>query len=492
MDSMKRRRILKATGTATLAGLAGCTGGPGEETETTEPPAEESPGGGMGTDTPGEGSGGMYDASGSIHILTDYSSTAWQRIWDGELIPDFQARTGATPRIEYVGFAGVGEQRLTTLLQAGNPPEAFTGGPDQIGDMLARGQLGTTNDAVEQLVSESDIGELISSPLTLEGNWYNFPHGKYFSTFLYRSDVIESLGLPEPTTMERILDNARAIDESDEFAARGFGLAGQRAGKSSRDFEVFLSALGGWYWQWKTNDREEPEVWFPQDEVVRTLEYMDELSQYSPDPSSISWGESLSYWAGNRIAQEINLNAWAAGVAANAGNLEIARNTEMIALPTSEGAEQYAPLVSTDFDGQMPIALADNLDGLFAFLRWMYRDPEQAAKYYVSEPTRFIPAYSNVLQADAYQNAEVFQQVPHLLEMNRKSASEFGPLDEVADEDRLVFTPASIYAGRFPIVNEMVNQVVITGRDPEAAWEEARGRLETRLAEGKEIVEENF
>jgi hypothetical protein len=41
------------------------------------------------------------------------------------------------------------------------------------------------------------------------------------------------------------------------------------------------------------------------------------------------------------------------------------------------------------------------------------------------------------------------------------------------------------YATRFPIEGELINEVLAAGRDPEAAYEDARQKLEERLQEGK-------
>ena len=475
-----RRRMLTATGAGMAAGLAGCTGNGGQqETETTASPGGTD--GGTGSNWIGE----LGDTGNEVHILTDYSNDAWQGIWENQLVPAFQDELGISSfNAEYVGFQGTGEQRFTTLLQSGQAPESFTGGIGQIGDLFARGDAIATTNAVDQIKEGS--GDTVGAALTYKGHNFVVPHGKYTSSIHYREDILEQLGLEPPETLSQYLENAKVIDESDEVEARGATSPAPKAGQSTSWFELLLLAHGAWKYQWN-DDETEAEIWFPKEEVVASLEYAKELAQYSPDPASVNWGSTLQYWAGNRVAQMYQLNAWGAGVAASAGNTEIGANTGIVPFPTVEGTEPFAR-GAPGFDGHPAVGLADNVPGLLKALTYMYEDPARAAPYYAdAEPTRFIPAYRDIMEVDAYTNADIFQEVPNLLELNKKARDEIAPLEPSAK--KIVFTPSTMYTDSFPIDAEMVNQVVVADRDPEAAYEDAKERYETRLEEGKQESE---
>lgn len=498
---LPRRRFLTA-GAATTAVLAGCTGGGGETTttgggmETTAAGGTETTdgggmkttdGGGMETPTPSE-----YIEPGNtgeeIHILTDYSNEAWQAVWEEDLVPAFEGDLGLNFEAEFTGFSGTGEQRLTTLIQAGNPPESFTAGITSVGDLLSQGQLAKTDHVTDYLVERS--GDLVGTQYKYFGEGYVVPHGKYTGAWQYRTDILERLGLEIPETLDGILDNAKAIDEADEVEARGVIVPAQKTGKAETWMWTMLLGHGSHMFRWKDEGTmEEAEVWFPKEDVVPALEYARELAQYSVDPSSADWGSTLSFWAGGRAAMQYHLNAWPAGVAAQAGNTAVAENTTITPIPNREGREAFARGVP-GFDGHPTLTIADNVPGWFTALRYMYGDPERAAKYYAAEPTRFIPAYADIMDTDAYRSAEIFREVPNLLDLNLYARDEIAPRG--VSSETLAVTPATTYVRRFWIKAEMMNQVVVAGRDPEKAWEDAHERHEKRLAEGKKKYRENY
>lgn len=156
-------------------------------------------------------------------------------------------------------------------------------------------------------------------------------HGYYTSVFHYRQDVYDELELEVPEGIEEMIGNVRIIDESD-LDIRGYGLAG----KAQNELQVLLSNMGtsGIGVRWVDGDvGGELEIQYPEDKVVKLLEYFQELAQYSPDPTGIGWAESLGSWAGGRFAQQYNLNMSPAGVAASAGAENIAKNTGVAPLP---------------------------------------------------------------------------------------------------------------------------------------------------------------
>lgn len=484
----QRRRLLALTGAGLTAGLAGCTGGDGTDGDGGDG-ADGGDGNGNGDTTPTpQDQPTPTPSTAGIHLLTDYANDPWQKRWEEEIVPAFEDQTGIEVEVEYVGFHGTGEDRLTTLLQAGEAPVTFTGNITQNGDLLGQGHLAPATDTVRTL--EKQNGELISPAVTVRGDNYIVPHGRYMSTIHYRTDILEQLGLDPPETLEQLLHNARVIDESDDVEARGFAMPGQKTGQSGTIYLILLYQYGANFYRWVDEEQEIAEVWFPKKEGVQALEYMRELAQYSPDPSQINWGPTLRFWAGGHVAQAYSLNGWGAGVAAAAGVTSIAENTDVVPFPVKEGTDPFnGNRGFAGYDGHSVIGSAKNPEGFKRLLKFMYSDPEESAKNYITEPMRMLPAYSDILQADNYQNASLFQEVPHLLDINQKSM-DYGPLQPSGKD--AVYSPAAIYANRFFNIAEMVNQVLVADRDPAPAFDEGKQLTVQRFQEGQQLVEENF
>ncbi len=461
------------TGAGAAAGLAGCPLGggsdsPGASTPTSDP-----------TTLP------------AVHLLTDYNNEAWQAKWEDDLLPAFTDETGIDVEVEYSGMSGSQEGRLATLVQSGDPPGISTSTFDQVADLWASDQLAPTTDVVDQVTSVA--GDLSASPFRDEnGDIWQVPHGYYTSTFHYREDVYDQLGLDVPETFQDVLDNAQAIEESD-MDVRGYGLAGGTTGKSQDEFQVYLANMGvsGIGLRWSDPDaREEVEIHFPEEEVVTLLEFFQELSGYSTDPTSIGWSSSIQNWVGGRFAQQYHLNVWPQGIAGAAGVAPIAENTGVAPLPrwgeggiTQDDVWLYEPTP----DGHHVFSGADNTPGSLRLLEWLYGDSmERTASMYSLEPTRFLPDYEDVLQSDPYQSFQHWQDFPkHLDQLEYVQNTITGDYYGNVPESDLGSSAVAVYVTRQWFYGEMINQVVTGSRTPQEAYDWGYSQLEQRVQEGR-------
>ncbi|WP_254538567.1 ABC transporter substrate-binding protein [Halomarina litorea] len=479
--SVTRRHAL-ALASASAAGLAGCLGGGG---------GNDSGGGGNGD---GNGSGGGPGGA-AVHVITDYNNEAWQQKWEESLVPAFQEETDWKVEMEYSGFSGNQESRLANLIQAGDPPAINSSTFEQVGDIWASGGLRDIGDAVA--AAQENSGTLISQPYHNGESYWEMPHGAYTGTFIYRQDVYDELGLSVPTSFQGVLENAKAIDEAD-MGIRGYGLAGQKTGKAQDEFQTYLANMGVQELRFKDRTKqEEVEVWFPEEEIVTLLQYFKDLSQYSPDPTGIGWGSSLRNWVGGQFAQQYHLNIWPAGVAAGA-NDEVAKNTAVAPMPLwEEGGitKEDSYLSNPTPDGHHVFSNSDNPEGGAAFLRWLYaEDGERAARMYETEPTRFLPIYSDIIETDTFTGYDYWQQYPRQLKMLEKVQNEIVAeyYDNIEGASVLANSPIGVYYYRFFFQAEMVNQVVTDTLSPQKAYEQGLQRANEIVGEARERMSDRL
>ncbi len=473
--SVTRRHAL-ALASAGAAGLAGCLGGGGEN---------DSGGGGGGG---GNGSGGGATGPGgeAIHVITDYNNDAWQQKWEEDLVPAFEEQSEYKVQMEYSGFSGNQEGRLANLIQAGDPPAINTSTFEQVGDLWGADGLLDVGDVVGK--AQEKNGSLLSTPFHQGESYWEVPHGAYAGTFIYRQDVYDELGLEVPTSFKGVLENAKAIDNSN-MDIRGYGLAGQKVGKAQDEFQTYLANMGVQELRFKDRSKqEEVEVWFPEEEITWLLDYFKQLSQYSPDPTGIGWGTSLRNWVGGQFAQQYNLNIWPAGVAAGA-NDEVAKNTRVAPMPLwEEGGitKEDSYLSNPTPDGHHVFKNSDNPQGGKRFLEWLYADDaERAARMYETEPTRFLPIYSDIIETDSFTSYDYWQEYPKHLEMLQRVQNEVVAeyYDNIEGSSVLANHPIGVYYYRFFFQAEMINQVVTDSLSVQEAYDQGFERC-------KEIVQE--
>ncbi|MFB6117848.1 ABC transporter substrate-binding protein [Halosegnis sp.] len=485
--SLSRRQAMALGGAAGLAGLAGCSGGGGGSEGGSE-------GGDSGSNTDTGTSGGGGDSGGGeVHVLTDYNNEAWQKKWENKLVPAFEEQSDYTVRMEYSGFSGDQESRLANLVQSGDPPGFNTSTFEQVGDLFLSDQLAEVGDVVAD--AEEVAGELTTKPYHEGDKYWQVTHGGYASVLHYRQDVYDELGLEVPTTFQELLENARIIDESD-LDIRGYGLAGSKTGKAHDEFQVFLSNMGASELRFEDPEaKENVEVWFPEEEITTLLEYFKELSQYSPDPTNVGWGASLRNWAGGQFAQQYNLNMWPAGVAAAVGANKIAKNTEVAPLPLwEEGGitKEDSYLSNPTPDGHNVFAEADNTQGAKEFLRFLYgSETNRTARMYETEPTRFLPAYGDVVDSDAFQNYGLWEKFPGILEGLQRVNNEIVPeyYGNVEGSGVLSNSKIGVYYYRFFFQAEMINQVVTETSTPQEAYEFGLQRANEVVKEARSRIQ---
>lgn len=458
--------MLALSGTGAAAGLAGCFGG--------------------GSDTPEPG-GTPRDPANlpPVHVFTDYNNKAWQNKWEDEIQQNFKEETGVKLNVEYAGFQGGSEQRLATLIQSGDPPDLYSSTFTTVADLWASGRLQQANQLNSEITTE--VGEITAKPFEdAEGKTYMTPHGYYTSVLVYRQDVYDKLGLSVPKTFDELRANAKAIDQSDEVKARGMEVPGQKVGQSRELFLVLYANMGKSLFRWKSDAKEEAEVWFPKEPAIEVLNYIKDLAQYSPDPTSMSWGPALKAWAGGQLAQMYHVNAWAAGVAVGVSE-QLGLSTKVAPLPLRGISKEESLLTEPAPDGWMRFKNGSNSPGAAALLKYLYGDSvDRTAHMYETEPMRFLPVYGDIIDSDAYTNLDYFQQYPEHLEENRKIQNEISANYLGNNPEKVPETGPTLYAGRFYYIAEMMNQVLAANIAPEEAYDEARQKAKQRLKEGKE------
>lgn len=466
---------------------AGCVGGDGDGGGTTSG-GDGSDGGGGGDGGDGGGNGGDGGDGGAntaeVHVLTDYSSDPWQSKWEDEIKPGFEEQYSAPLNVEYTGLQGTGENRLTTLIQSGKPPEMFHGTITQVADLIAQGQTIPVDDLVGELTEAN--GELMAaSSISTGGEAHIVPHGLYLGGCLnYRQDIYDALGLSVPTTWDELMENARAIDEAEDIDAAGFAVPAQPAGKAGSDFSNWLYNAGGDVWKWADEDETTVELDFAEEDVKNVLRMVRDIAEYSPDPSSLNWGSTIQNWVGGRIGQCFMNNAWLAGPAYRAGVMPVAMNTRQALIPLMEKSLDPIDRGWALMDGTPILSGADNQEGAKNLARYMYGSPSKQADKNLIEPMRFLPPYRDVIESDEYQSAEIFQaEDGHFLDLNKHCVEELAPH---LGGDR-PSTPASLYAGRFNIDAQMINAVVVQGQSIDQAYSEAREKYQNRLSEGQNL-----
>ncbi|WP_165872093.1 ABC transporter substrate-binding protein [Natrarchaeobius halalkaliphilus] len=452
VDSVKRRKVLKTVGGTSVAlSIAGCAGD--EEPDVGN-------GNGNGVDDVDADTGDIdpdewADLEGQeVHILTQESSEDYQRYWQ-ELAERFNAATGAYVRMEYTGFGMGLNERIAELVQAEDPPElSHLGHPDAAtyGDL---GQLADHSEVVDHWEDRwGDIPD--GARFTVDGNDVFLPMLTNPYTNWYRDDVFDEV----PDTWDSQLAMAEEHDEG-QGGTRGaaFTMVTGDTNTTQTGFISYAWSAGAQFFGRDGSDAIDP-VFDSEylDETAETLEFMDQLYEFSDDNLDMTGGD-INQAIGNELSYQVG---WVGSRPKFYGEgTDFSGEIRPCVWPGKDG--NHTPWGHVQ--GYASFEGADN-EAAMEFLRF-WAEPENFIGFYFADPIHNAPVIEEIRDSEEYQ-AEL-DALP-----DNWNVPEDLPFDhiDITNELPAETEPPNEHTGTIydsQILLEMVRDVLVDNEDPETA-----------------------
>lgn len=453
----RRKYLATAGGTSLFAGISGCLGEGNDETPDT------------------------------LVWMTGESSGEWQAFWN-QVASDYQEETGTAVQMEYTGSGADEYERMTTLIQAGNPPAIVHGNHlGAVGILYSEGFLNPIDDVVAEM--EEEYGP---SSEALKMNPFGTNHMVATECLIYcewyRNDLYDF----EDHTHEEVLSQAPEVDSEEmratQVAAAPTGVSGANlltgGCVSGADVVVF---------------DENEEATFVMDEeenreiFIEQLEYMKELHQYGDNGSDCSWGCTSDGYARGSFA-----HVWYAGGRAGMGATE--QNPEHARLSSPK------PITSATADSRTPVLPQQYGHGVFSedvigeemveqakdLIRFVFLDRDRYLEYLSLTPLHFWPTFGDIAESEDYKNLSPYTENPDtMLQWLETWNSDF--MDDIrmgADVGR-----AFPYYGPTRQTNipaEIVHEVIIGDADPAEEFDRRMPEMREEFERIKEQIDEEI
>lgn len=488
-----RRRTLKLLGAAGVAGLAGCTGGDdgGSGDGGSGDGGSGDGGGGDGGDG-GDGSSGGGTSTGStarsdiagqeVHFLKGNVSASMQSLMD-EVKAEFERETGAILNMDYAG-AGVGRwERMTQLLQAGTPPEIGSAQYSQGISLWREGVLEPVTEPFEFLTEKwgaiDDYHRLVDG-----GEDYFIPWTSGAGETWYRRDVLDAAGLDSgftPQTWDDHIEYARAVDQNTDL--NGVYLPASQSEPTQANVIAYMRANDAVITEYTGDDWE---IALDQGDnksrVVETLEYMQELHQYSPDAGGAGWTELI-----NALAFETAGTSFYPGFKTKIAAANADRASGFAAdVVNLGGVPEGRVNANRATTSPMFVFKGSNTEAAKEFLKFFYGNAEYAARFCWGDgPIHATPPYPGIQESDAQQ--ELINSLPDTVQQEVidrfwNEAPENGVVSAQETD------PANPYMGAILgslDVAGMVNDVLINDVSPSDAVDNRASNLRNVLENAK-------
>jgi len=457
-----RRAYLKTIGgTSVTVGLAGCSGG-GQENDGTQTTTA----GGQQTTA-----GDWADLSGTeVQVIIDETSDVVKNYYNG-IGEGFSQATGANVNFEFVGRNVSGVQRVTQLLQAGDPPELFAMNQNNATAFELQGVLEPVTDTMDEI--EGRLGEA-NKHVEFEGEQWLVPTFFNITTWFWRGDFAEEVGMDRRPdwTWESVLQYAEQVDQMDGM--RGIYIPTGSGPHAVSMFSAWVNTIDGSIVQW---DGDQMAVNFDQGEnrekMVELLNFLNEAHNYSPvasDSGYGTWARSIP----NGVSASVNYIGYRPKMYAIQDEREFAADVHASQMP-----ENVSRTTDGNVDG-LGVFSGSNTEAAKEFLRYMTQ-MENILGLYEINPVHDIPPYPEIRQSDAYN--EFLSSLPDAYTQEDTQAYQ----QEVAQNFEISINqtdPANPYAGTIAgadAIPNMMQAVLLDDQNPEDVIDQYAQQLQQTL-----------
>lgn len=420
---LNRRTVLGSA--AALAGsLAGCLGG---------------------DDSDGGGNSIKY---WSIHNSEDRRSVIQPTV------ESFEEDSGVDVETNFIDNNDIGTQLQSAISSDSLPDTALLAVQDiqRLGNDDAVSTESAT--AVVEELGEDDFRDatlnFVSDP---DGGYYAVPSTSWVQGLWYRQSAFEEQGLDDPLTWDAILEAAETFHDPDNDTY-GIGFGTQQDAYARQCFTQMARANGGLV------VNADGEVVFDEPEIVETLEYVQELSQYTP--GAITFDDTRQLYEN----EEIHMTLWSTNILRhilnNVGE-EMAQDTGFASYMENTRQSTYGQVLghpifnSSDAKQESAQDLVEHVTSGDAYISWAH-----------AAPGGMVPARQSVTETEEYLDNEI-------LSAWGDTISEFtAAMDNMERFDLVDGTqvPAFGDIASAALVEEAVNRVAVQGDDPETVAQE--------------------
>lgn len=376
-----------------------------------------------------------------------------------QTVQSFQESEGIQVDANYIDNDDI-EQQLSSAIAANRLPDAALLAVQNVQRLGSDGALSTESatQVVEEL-GEDDFRDatlqFLSDP---EGGYYGVPSTSWVQGIWYRKSAFEEEGLDEPLTWDAILEAAETFHDPDNDQY-GIGFGNRQTAYARQCFTQFSRANGALV---LNADRE---VVFDQPEMVESLEYVQELGQYTP--GAVSFDDTRQLYEN----EQIHMTMWSTNILRhilNNASEEMAQDTGFGSYTENTRRTTYGQVLGhTIFDKdqakrEASQRLVEHMTSGDAYITWAH-----------SAPGGMIPARTSVTETDQYRDNEILSAWSDTISQFTDAMDNMERFDLV--EGTLIPEYGNITSQN--LVAEAVNRVVIQGDDPQTVADEQAQRM---------------
>lgn len=436
----------------------------------------------------GNGGGGGGNSK-EVHFITEENSAPAKEFFRTEA-QKFTEETDIPVTVEFTGVGTSFDQRITTLVQTGNPPEVAQVSDFHITPWLKQGiaePVTSVRETVEEEFGE-EFGD--NQRLVWDGEDYLAPLWSNLETFTYRTDLFEEAGVTPPKTWSEQLDAWETLDNSiPKDMAVGNHTGVNPYGYVSAYVRMYQNGVqeitkeengGDPFSGFKVSVDKGKNL----DRTVAALEHLNKECDYSNDPTQGTTAMISSYYTQKAAVGEY-IGARPYRQAHSNAHEEVGVNSSMSVIP--KGPSQDEPRYHGWHEGFAVMSNSENPEAGKQWLEHLLTGDRVFGLLTKLSPVHNLPMLDSHFDDDRYRSSEFFTKydVPdELLDYLRDNVKPYG-YSKVHEAGDTPNPHAGAILGQAS-AGEMARKVVMEDQSPESAVKEHAEKLRSLLKENQE------
>lgn len=422
-------------------------------------------GGAPGTTSDGGDSG--ENTAGSSELVMWHMESVPQRVeaWNA-LAEDYNATDPAIPVTIQVQEWDSVYQSIAAAGQAGAQPDILFAIPDFATYVRNLGLGQPVTDTVNELDAAYGFLPAATASYTEDDDVWAVPMYGMVQLLWFNKPLLEEAGLDAPETWSDLLTAAETLTTSERA---GIVLpAGQNLASDQVAYSLMLTGgAGNWF-------AADGSVNFDRPEVVESIDYYNQLLQYSAeDSANYAWGEPQAALNNGTAAMAIEKGQYLAPWTEESGLNPEDLGCVPIPVKDSGGAP------GSIYYSNAGMVLAEDAGRQAAstdFMKWLM-EPENYARFLNAEPGLFLPVTTDSAQAEAWRSSEILNTYSDCVD-TMLDQSESGGLFGFVDGQ---YIPRIGDISGQNILAQAIQRVYVNGESPEEAVSWAQTEMEAAV-----------
>lgn len=459
---VSRRQFITTTAAGSVVALAGCSGDGG---------SGGGSGGGNGGDS-GSGNGGGSTGGGSPTEITfwhqegvPHRKEMFQTFTDrfNEQHDDVQATVQAQT---WGGVFG----KLTSAIEAGDPPDFVFSLPAFTMTFQSRGELVDVTGIVEDIKSEHDMYENTISPFQYDGGTWGIPMWDMVFLNHFRTDTLGSTSGWPPSNWEEWL---QLTTEATGGGNYGIVLPGASNLWTTENLYNLMINKDSYVYG------PDGKVMFDTQETVEVLDFYKRMFEQASPPGATGWG--WGQWETSLLEGTAYSTTGFSSWMRRLTETEYADSFDAMQQPSPEGGNAG----SIHYVNDIMVFNEDKKDAIGTFVKWLHSAGTYGEWLAKTEPTLYLPVTKTGENSDKFWNHDVISRYESSVRTQFEALPDarlYGFRDIHTENDLYLPSVGTLESSN--ALADVVQQLVVKDKSPAEAAQWGQSKLEEALGVG--------